>query len=89
MCHLPLCHPRRSKAHGKQYLQIVELAYQKTKNFDKLSFLYLVTGNEKKLGMMHGISIKRGDQMSRFQNSLYLGDVESRITVLKETGMRE
>jgi coatomer protein complex subunit alpha (xenin) len=39
--------------------------------------------------MMHGISIKRGDQMSRFQNSLYLGDVESRIAVLKETGMRE
>jgi len=68
--------------------QIVELAYQRTKNFDKLSFLYLVTGNTKKLGMMQGISVKRGDQMSRFQNSLYLGDVESRIAVLKETGMR-
>ena len=69
--------------------QIVELAYQRTKNFDKLSFLYLVTGNTKKLGMMQGISVKRGDQMSRFQNSLYLGDVESRIAVLKETGMRQ
>lgn len=66
---------------------IVELAYQKTKNFDKLSFLYLITGNTKKLGMMQGISVKRGDQMSRFQNSLYLGDIESRIAVLRETGM--
>ena len=29
--------------------QIVEFAYQKTKNFERLSFLYLITGNEEKL----------------------------------------
>lgn len=39
--------------------------------------------------MMQGIAVKRGDQMSRFQNSLYLGDAESRVAVLRETGMRE
>ena len=25
--------------------QVVEMCYQRTKNFDKLSFLYLITGN--------------------------------------------
>ena len=66
--------------------QIVETAYQKTKNFDKLSFLYLLTGNVQKLGMMQVIATKRGDNMSRFQNSLYIGDVKSRVAVLRETG---
>ncbi len=49
----------------------------------------MITGNTKKLGMMQGIAVKRGDQMARFQNSLYLGDVESRVAVLRDTGMRE
>jgi coatomer protein complex subunit alpha (xenin) len=66
--------------------QIVETAYQKTRAFDKLSFLYLVTGNTQKLNMMQTIATKRGDQMSRFQNSLYLGDAEARVAVLRETG---
>ncbi|WVR09311.1 hypothetical protein IAU60_006376 [Kwoniella sp. DSM 27419] len=65
---------------------IVETAYQKTKNFDKLSFLYLITGNVQKLNMMQVIATKRGDNMSRFQNSLYLGDIQSRVAVLRETG---
>ena len=29
--------------HGNQ--AVVEMAYQRTKNFDRLSFLYLITGN--------------------------------------------
>jgi coatomer protein complex subunit alpha (xenin) len=69
--------------------QMVELAYQKTKSFEKLSFLYLITGNTRKLGMMQGIAVKRGDITSQFQNSLYLGDVESRVNTLRNTGMRE
>jgi len=32
--------------------QIVEMSYQRTKNFDKLSFLYLITGNLEKLRKM-------------------------------------
>ena len=32
--------------------QIVEKCYQRTKNFDKLSFLYLLTGNLEKLRKM-------------------------------------
>ncbi|KAJ9099019.1 hypothetical protein QFC20_005776 [Naganishia adeliensis] len=67
--------------------QMVELAYQKAKSFEKLSFLYLITGNTRKLGMMQGIAVKRGDLTSQFQNSLYLGDVESRVNTLRNTGM--
>lgn len=67
--------------------QIVEIAYQKTKNLDRLSFLYLATGNEDRLKMMQAIAGKRGDQMSRFHNSLYLGDVNERVSVLREVGM--
>ena len=76
---------RRSEAN----LQIVETAYQKTKSFDKLSFLYLVTGNSQRLGMMQTIAQKRGDNMSRFQNALFLGDVPARVAVLRETGQCE
>ena len=32
--------------------QVVEMAYQRTKNFDKLTFLYLLTGNLEKLRKM-------------------------------------
>lgn len=37
--------------------QIVEMAYQRTKNFDKLSFLYLITGNLEKLKKMTKIGM--------------------------------
>ncbi|KAI0035489.1 coatomer subunit alpha-2 [Vararia minispora EC-137] len=67
--------------------KIVEKAYQQTKNFDKLSFLYLTTGSESKLKKMQKIADARGDPMSRFHNALYAGDIEGRINVLREVGM--
>ncbi|KAI5120086.1 hypothetical protein M0805_001242 [Coniferiporia weirii] len=67
--------------------KIVEKAYQKTKNFDRLSFLYLATGSTDKLAKMQKIAQSRGDPMSRFHNALYAGDVENRISVLREVGM--
>jgi coatomer protein complex subunit alpha (xenin) len=36
---------------------------------------------------MQKIADARGDPMSRFQNALYAGDVEGRISVLREVGM--
>lgn len=69
-------------AHGNH--QIVESTYQKLRNFDKLSFLYLTTGDQDKLNRMAKIAEHRGDMTSMFQNSLYLGDVQSRIEMLKE-----
>lgn len=65
-------------------VQVVELAYQKTKNFEKLSFLYLITGDTAKLARMGKIAEHRGDYGSEFQNSLWVGNVESRIRLLKE-----
>ncbi|KAJ1324328.1 coatomer subunit alpha [Microdochium nivale] len=69
-------------AHGNH--QIVEMCYQKQKQFDKLSFLYLATGDHSKLGRMAKIAERRGDFQARFQNALYLGDVEDRIQMFKE-----
>eukprot|EP01114_Cavostelium_apophysatum_P006979 TRINITY_DN1860_c0_g1_i1.p1 TRINITY_DN1860_c0_g1~~TRINITY_DN1860_c0_g1_i1.p1 ORF type:complete len:1253 (-),score=421.85 TRINITY_DN1860_c0_g1_i1:62-3820(-) len=66
--------------------QIVELAYQRTKNFERISFLYLITGNTDKLKKMVKISQMRNDVMARFHNSLYLGDVAERVKVLEEVG---
>ncbi|GLB42351.1 putative coatomer (COPI) alpha subunit C-terminus [Lyophyllum shimeji] len=67
--------------------KIVEKAYQQTKNFDKLSFLYLATGSTEKLSKMQKIADARGDPMSRFHNALYAGDVEGRISVLRDVGL--
>jgi len=69
-------------AHGNH--QIVEMTYQKLRNFDKLSFLYLATGDKAKLNRMEKIAEHRGDMTSRFQNALYLGDVENRVEMFKE-----
>lgn len=59
--------------------QIVETAYQRTKDFEKLSFLYLITGNLEKLKKMTAIARSRKDIQGNFQTALYLGDVEERI----------
>lgn len=66
--------------------QIVEFSYQKTKNFERLSFLYLLTGNVEKLQKMLKIAEMRNDMMSRFHNALYLGAVEERVRILEDAG---
>jgi coatomer protein complex subunit alpha (xenin) len=63
----------------------VEYAYQKTKNFERLSFLYLITGNIDKLGKMLKIAEMRSDVMGRFHNALYLGDIQERVKILEES----
>lgn len=62
------------------------MAYQRTKNFERLSFLYLLTGNTDKLRKMLKIAERRGDVMSRFHNALFLGDAAERLAVLESTG---
>merc|ERR1719502_2493937 len=66
--------------------QIVEMVYQKTKNFDALSFLYLITGNQAKLKKMLQIAVMRQDVMSRFNNALMLGNIEERVKIMAEMG---
>ena len=66
--------------------QVVELAYQRTKNFDKLAFLYLITGNLEKLRKLMKIAEIRKDTSGQFQISLFLGDIEERVKILKNCG---
>lgn len=68
-------------------LQIVEFSYQKTKNYERLSFLYLITGNLEKLSRMLKIAESRNDTMGAFHNALYLGDVKERVKLLSNAGM--
>ncbi|KAH8113922.1 coatomer subunit alpha-2 [Phellopilus nigrolimitatus] len=79
--------PRSSRHLMQGNHKIVEKAYQKTKNFDRLSFLYLATGSSDKLSKMQKIAQSRSDPMSCFHNALYAGDVQSRIAVLRDVGM--
>lgn len=66
--------------------QIVEMCYQRTKNFDKLAFLYLITGNLEKLKKMMKIAEIRRDISGQYQAALLLGDVAERIKILKSCG---
>lgn len=66
--------------------QVVEMSYQRTKNFDKLSFLYLITGNLDKLKKMNKIAEIRKDVSAQYQGALLLGDVKERISILKNCG---
>ncbi|MED6199381.1 hypothetical protein PIB30_075419 [Stylosanthes scabra] len=65
---------------------IVEYAYQRTKNFERLSFLYLVTGNLEKLSKMLKIAEVKNNVMGQFHNALYLGDVRERVKILENVG---
>ena len=66
--------------------QVVEMSYQRTKDFDRLSFLYLITGDTDKLRKMLKISNMRDDVMGRYHNALLLGDVSERVRVLEYSG---
>mmetsp|Transcript_15468 Transcript_15468/g.33334 ORF Transcript_15468/g.33334 Transcript_15468/m.33334 type:complete len:1281 (+) Transcript_15468:267-4109(+) len=67
-------------------VEIVELCYQKTKNLERLAFLYVVTGNFEKLMKMSKIAEASGNYMAQFQILSYLGDFESMSSVLAECG---
>lgn len=68
-------------------IPIVEMVYQQLHMLDKLSFLYLVTGNTPKLEKMAQIAETRGDIGSLFTNSIYLNDVEKKVEILMASGM--
>lgn len=59
--------------------RILELAYQKLKSFDKLSFFYYATGDVEKLTKMLKIAEMRNDVASQYHNAIYLGDVEHQV----------
>lgn len=59
------------------------MCYQRTKNFDKLSFLYLITGNLDKLRKMMKIAEIRKDISGQYQGALFLGNVLERVIILR------
>ncbi|XP_026472651.1 coatomer subunit alpha [Ctenocephalides felis] len=67
--------------------QVVEMCHQRTKNFEKLSFLYLITGNLEKLKKMTKIAEIRKDTPAQYQGALTLGDVPERIKILSSRGL--
>jgi len=66
--------------------QVVEMSYQRKKDFDRLSFLYMLTGDTEKLKKMLKISNMRNDIMGRYHNALLLGDAAERVSVLESSG---
>lgn len=73
--------------HGNH--QVVEMCYQRTKSFDKLSFLYLITGNLEKLRKMTRIAEVRKERSSQLHGALMLGDIEERLRVLEAVNMKQ
>ncbi|KAH8862847.1 Coatomer subunit alpha [Schistosoma japonicum] len=69
-------------------LQLVEMTYQRIKNFDKLTFLYLITGNLEKLKKMMKIAEIRKDTSSHYHIALLLGDVAERVKLLRNCGQK-
>ncbi|CAL8124546.1 unnamed protein product [Orchesella dallaii] len=67
--------------------QVVEMAYQRTKNFQKLAFLYTITGNKEKLRKTLRIAATKKDESSHYWTALLLGDVVERIRALKSRGL--
>ncbi|CAJ0573308.1 unnamed protein product, partial [Mesorhabditis spiculigera] len=66
--------------------QIVEQAYQRMKDFEKLAFLYLITGRLDKLAKMQRVAEMRNDVHGGFHTSLLLGDVAERTKLLRSRG---
>jgi coatomer subunit alpha len=67
-------------------MEIAEKCAQQTKSFERLSFLYAVTGSTDKLGKMLKLAEMRGDIMSRYSNALYMGSARARVNVLEDAG---
>ena len=60
---------------------------QRTKNFNKLAFLYLITGNlDKRKKMMAGIRKDTSGQYQSVLQALLLGDIQERVKVLRNCG---
>ena len=65
---------------------LVEIGYQESENFQKLSFLHLLTGNLPGLDEIEDYAKTHDDKISEFNIALYKGDIKKRIKILSETG---
>ncbi|CCK68715.1 coatomer subunit alpha KNAG_0B02720 [Huiozyma naganishii CBS 8797] len=67
-------------------LELSEMINQNQQKFDKLSFLYLLSGANTKLSKMGSIAEHRGDVSSMLLNSFYNNDVSSRARIFANAG---
>lgn len=63
-----------------------EMIYQTQNAFDRLSFLYLLTGDNSKVAKMETIAENRGDVLSLVLNSVYNNSTTSRAKIFAESG---
>lgn len=75
---------REALVHGQ--VQTVITCYQRLRSFDRLTFLYFITGDIEKVKKMQEIAEKREDFQAIYQNSIYLGDASARVKVLRQSG---
>ena len=61
------------------------MIYQRTKDLDRLLFLYLLTGNTETLCQILEISHMYGDIIVCYHNILLLGDSQEKFTMLEES----
>lgn len=66
--------------------ETAETAYQRVRDMDRLSFLYLIAGQREFVGRMLAIAKKTDDPLARFHNALLLGDATERVRVLEDAG---
>jgi len=66
--------------------QFVTEAYKQTRNFEKLMYLFLLTGDFPMLEKLADISKQRDDKIMRYHISLFNGNVKERINALSDSG---
>eukprot|EP00817_Percolomonadidae_sp_ATCC50343_P006488 CAMPEP_0117430052 /NCGR_PEP_ID=MMETSP0758-20121206/9575_1 /TAXON_ID=63605 /ORGANISM="Percolomonas cosmopolitus, Strain AE-1 (ATCC 50343)" /LENGTH=1221 /DNA_ID=CAMNT_0005217653 /DNA_START=28 /DNA_END=3689 /DNA_ORIENTATION=+ len=66
--------------------ETVEKCYQNVRNYDQLSFHYLINGSMQNVQNMTNLAVKKDNMQSAYQNSMYLGDVEKRVRLLRKMG---
>lgn len=75
-----------SEAMSQGNHDIVEDVCQKQGDLERLAFLYLITGNKSRLQKLEQIADHRNDLAGRFQTSLFLNNVETRVQLLRDAG---
>lgn len=65
---------------------LTEMVYQTQNAFDKLSFLYTITGDHSKLSKMEKIAENHGATSSVLMNSFYSNSVENRAKLFASSG---
>ncbi|KAH7599665.1 Trp-Asp (WD) repeats profile [Nakaseomyces glabratus] len=67
-------------------IALTEMIYQTQNAFDKLSFLYTITGDQNKLAKMENIAQNHGATSSILMNSFYSNSIDSRAKVFQTAG---